>query len=393
MKKRINSARTPIYRDTGFELSDAYLTYETFEKEKEHERDPENFIYSRYRNPTVVAAEDEIMRLEGSKWALLTQSGMSAIDVALSIFQRGKETRPWLFLSEIYGGTISFIDSVLVQRRGLVIEWFLPENDSYDLSKLEDLIKRLRPEVIYMEVISNPMLIVAPPDKIIDLAGKYKCKVLVDNTFATPLLCKPLDMGADMVIHSGTKYFGGHGNITAGAVCGNDPDRMKEAIAYRKFVGHMLSADDAYRLHTQIQSFELRFTQQCRNAVLIADILNSSSLVNKVWFPGLDSHKTHVEARSLFGNNGYGAMITFDFAGTSNDEKRRLRDSFIGAVSEKIKLIPTLGDSHTILLPVESVWGHKYKEPGMIRLSIGFENSDELIASVNAGLEKTVKAH
>jgi cystathionine beta-lyase/cystathionine gamma-synthase len=107
-RKEINSSRMPVYRDSGFELYDASTTTGAFKKETDHLREPDNYIYSRYRNPTVVSAEEEIMKLEGCNWALLTQSGMSAIDTALSVFQHGKETRPWLFFTEIYGGTISF---------------------------------------------------------------------------------------------------------------------------------------------------------------------------------------------------------------------------------------------------------------------------------------------
>ena len=112
-KKKVNSSRIPVYRDAGFELYDALTTEDAFRKETEHAREPDLYIYSRYRNPTVVSAEEEIMKLEGSGWALLTQSGMSAIDTALSIFQFGNKTRPWLFFTEIYGGTISFIESVM----------------------------------------------------------------------------------------------------------------------------------------------------------------------------------------------------------------------------------------------------------------------------------------
>ena len=101
---------------------------------------------------------------------------------------------------------------------------------------------------------------------LLKLQRSTELKFIVDNTFATPSLWKPLESGADIVIHSATKYFSGHGNLTAGVLCGNDPQIMKSAIEYRKLIGHMLSADDAYRLHTQIQTFGLRFRQQCLNA-------------------------------------------------------------------------------------------------------------------------------
>ena len=161
-------------------------------------------------------------------------------------------------------------------------------------------------------------------------------------------------------------------------ICGNDTELMKSAIEYRKFVGHMLSPDDAYRLQTQIQSFDLRFSRQCDSASKLAEYLNGSPLIREVWFPGLKSHSTHVIADKLFKGKGFGAMITFDFDGKDKEEKRSRRDNFIDLVSEKIKLIPTLGDSSTILMPVEAVWGTKYPEPGMIRLSVGFEEYIEL---------------
>ena len=378
MQKEINSSRMPVYRDAGFELYDALSTSEAFIEESKNLRVPDLYIYSRYRNPTVVAAEEEIMKIEESEWALLTQSGMSAIDIAVSIFQKGKETRPWLFFTEIYGGTISFIDSVLIKHRGIDIHKFFPKNGIYDLIELEEIVKSVKPEFLYFETISNPMLIVADAEQIISIAKRNGVKVIIDNTFATPHLWKPLKSGADIVIHSATKYLSGHGNISAGVLCGNDMEIMHSAIEYRKFVGHMLSPDDAYRLHTQAQTFELRFIQQCKNANFLSALLASNSLINKVWFPGLKGHNTHLEAQKLFSDRGFGGMITFDFKGGSGEEKRIRRDKFICAVSEKIKLIPTLGDPHTIIMPVESVWGTKYPEPGMIRLSVGFENVDQI---------------
>jgi cystathionine beta-lyase/cystathionine gamma-synthase len=385
-KKEVNSSRIPVYRDAGFELYDAEITAAAFRNETEHEREPDNYIYSRYRNPTVVSAEEEIMRIEGCEWALLTQSGMSAIDTALSVFQTGKETRPWLFFAEIYGGTISFIESVLKKRRGLDIKYFTPIDGNYDLIEFEKVVSVLKPELVYIESISNPMLIVADVTEITRISKKYGAKVILDNTFATPFLYKPLDEGVDAVIHSATKYFSGHGNLTAGVICGNDNALMKSAIEYRKFVGHMLSPDDAYRLQTQIQSFELRYSRQCSNAAKLAEFLCNVPVIEKVWFPGLKTHATHSIAERLFRGKGYGAMITFDFAGKDGNEKRRRRDRFIKLVSEKIKLIPTLGDPHTILMPVEAVWGAKYPEPGMIRLSIGFEDYKELEATVRKAL-------
>jgi cystathionine beta-lyase/cystathionine gamma-synthase len=386
-KKEVNSARTPVYRDAGFELYDAAITSSAFDAERVPEREPEWYIYSRYRNPTVVSAEEEIMKLEECDTALLTQSGMSAIDLALSIFQRGRKTRPWLFFTEIYGGTISFIESVLVARRGIDVHYFMPEGSRYDLSAFERNIAELKPEVVYAETISNPMLIVSDISEIVRISKKYGSRVIVDNTFATPYLFKPLDAGADIVVHSVTKYFSGHGNISAGVICGNDKQLMKEAIEYRKFAGHMISPDDAYRLETQIQTFALRFARQCENASRLSGFLAGSGKIEKVWYPGLENHDTHDLARGMFSGKGYGAMVTFDLKGEGREDKSKKRDDFIRSVSEKIKLIPTLGDSKTILMPVEAVWGTKFPEPGMIRISLGFEEYSEIEAVTARALE------
>jgi cystathionine beta-lyase/cystathionine gamma-synthase len=386
-RKEVNSSRMPVYRDSGFELYNAGTTADAFAQETEHNREPDLYIYSRYRNPTVISAEEEIMKIEKCEWALLTQSGMSSIDTALSIFQDGKESRPWLFFTEIYGGTISFIESVLKKRRGLDIRYFTPDNGVYDLEKFEKEISALKPALVYIETISNPMLIVTDVAAIISIAKKYGTRVIVDNTFATPLLYKPLNDGADLVIQSATKYFSGHGNLTAGVICGNDDNLMRSAIEYRKFTGHMLSPDDAYRLETQIQTFELRFSRQCENANKLSVFLKNSGSIEKVWFPGLEDHQSHSIAKNLFAGKGYGAMITFDFGGKDKEEKRARRDKFIELVSEKIKLIPTLGDPKTILMPVEAVWGVKYPEPGMIRLSVGFEDYNELEETISKALD------
>jgi cystathionine beta-lyase/cystathionine gamma-synthase len=232
------------------------------------------------------------------------------------------------------------------------------------------------------------MLIVTDVAEVIRTGKKYGTKVIVDNTFATPLLFKPLMEGADLVIHSATKYFSGHGNITAGVICGNETGLMQSAIEYRKFVGHTISADEAYNLQTQIQTFRLRISKQCENASRLAGFLSAIPVIKSVCFPGLKNHPTHKIAEKLFKGSGYGAMITFDLDGIDKNQKRERRDKFIQLVSDKIKLIPTLGDPHTILMPIEAVWTAKYPEPGMIRLSVGFEEYEELLKTVSGALKE-----
>jgi len=389
MKKiTVNTRFVPVFRDAGFDLRDAQLAAKAFGQEHDHPHHPEEFIYSRYRNPTVVSVEEQLSTIEESEWALLTQSGMSAIDTALSLFQHKEKAGTWLFFSEIYGGTNTYIDEVLAARRGIPVERFVTEGNRHDMNELNILLKRLRPQFVYFETVSNPMLIVADGEEIIRMAKSAGSRVIVDNTFTTPYLWKPLQAGADLVVHSATKYLSGHGDLSAGVICGTDRELMKEAIKYRKLVGHMLSPDDAYRLGSFLRTFSLRFKQHCINAEAIAGELDHHPAVERVLYPGLQNHPTHAEAKKLFGDKGYGGMITFDLAGKTPGEKREKRDLFIQAVSEYIHLVPTLGDTDTILLPIEPVWGEKYPVPGMIRLSAGIEPTEEITGIIRKALDK-----
>ncbi len=384
--KKARSVRTPIFRDTGFYLGDIQTMKKAFADEVDYPRDPDLYIYSRYRNPNVVAAEEQIMRIEGAQWSLLTQSGLAATDVALSVFQKHDHANKWLFFSEIYGGTNTFIDRVLVNRRGINVVRFAPYGDAYSLDVFEKKLLETKPDLVFFEAISNPMLIVADGDEVIKIAKKHGVRVIVDNTFATPLLWKPLEAGADLVIHSVTKYLSGHGNLSAGVISGNDPEIAKAAIEYRKLVGHMLSPDDAYRLSDMLKTFELRFQKHCQNASVISKFLNENPLIEKVLYPGLETHTTHNQALKLFKAKGFGAIVTFDIKGANQKEKAQRCDSFINLISEHIPLVPTLGDADTILMPVEPVWGDKYPFPGMIRLSIGIEDQKELIQILDTAL-------
>ncbi len=386
--KKINSNKTPIYRDSGFYLATTENTLKTFQSEADHPHEPENYIYSRYRNPTVVTTEKNIAKVENAEWALLTQSGMSAIDVALSIFQEANDNAPWLFFTEIYGGTNSFIDLVLKHRRGINIQRFSPEGNSYNLNAYISALDKYKPKLVYFEAISNPMLIVADVKVIIAEAKKRGIITIIDNTFATPYLWRPLEDEADIVVHSATKYLSGHGNISAGVLCGNKKEYMQAAIEYRKWVGHMISPDDAYRLNTQLHTFELRVKQQMDSAFKLARFLEAHEKIEKVVYPGLSSHPTHSIASGLLNDKGFGAIITFQLAGATDDTKRKNSELFISQITEHFDLIPTLGDVETIFMPIDAVWGDKYPFPGTLRLSIGIEPYDFIENIIKTALEQ-----
>ena len=386
-KKRIKPLKTPVYRDSGFKLESAETTRTAFETEKLHQREPDLYIYSRYRNPTVVSTEEKMMEIEASEWALMTQSGMSAIDTALSVFHNAKDTGTWLFFSEIYGGTNTFIDEILVKRRGIDVVRLFPANGQYNLGEFRQLLEKYRPAVTFLEAVSNPMLIVSDMEAIIELARSYDSMVIIDNTFSTPYLWKPLESGADLVIHSATKYLSGHGDLTAGVVCGNDKELMEKCLEYRKYIGHMLSPDDAYRLRNALETFEIRMERHCKNALQLAEMLNDHPLIDRVLYPGLPTHDTYENAIKLFSNKGFGGMVTLGLKGSTEEEKGERADRFIAHLADDIPLIPSLGDATTTLLPISAVWGDKYPDRGLIRLSVGIEPIDELQALIQTALD------
>lgn len=381
--------RLPIYRNAGFLFDTIGEAADVFAREEEYPQSADRFSYSRYGNPNVAETEELLAEMEGSEWAVLAASGMAAIDTALSVYQRGEDTSPWLFFSELYGGTNDYIANVLISRRGVEVVRFHPEEgeERYDLDRLEDLLDRVEPSLLYFEPVTNPLLIVSDGGRIIEVARERGIAVVVDNTFATSRLWRPLEHGADIVVHSATKYLGGHGNLTAGVVCGNDSGIRKDAMLYRKYVGNTLSADDAYRLNTQSRTFGLRFAAQCGNASRLADAMSGHPAVERVRYPGLETHPTHGEAVSTFGKRGFGAMVNVDFKGG-----RTAADAFVEAVSDTISYVPTLGDPTTIMLHVATVWGEeRFPYPGMVRISVGFEPYDDLESGVLRALDEVAE--
>lgn len=383
-KPVVISRRSPIYRDSAFVFENIEQSQQAFDAEHDYPQSGEQLFYTRYGNPNVMETEQEIAKFEGSDWALLTASGMAAIDVALSLFHERENTGTWLFFEEIYGGTKDYIKEVLQARRGIQCEYFKtsPGEEKFDLTDLKYALDHLKPRVLYFEPVSNPLLIVAKGNEIIRLAKERGIKVVIDNTFATPILWQPLTQGADLVVHSATKYFSGHGNITAGVVCGNSDELHKAALLYRKFVGHILSPDDAYRLGTQLNTFELRVTRQCENALKLAKLLEAHEQVQHVRYPGLASHPTHQEAVNTFGKRGFGAMVTFELKGG-----RQAVETFITNAAPHVKYVTTLGDPQSIMIHVPTVFSaERFPFPGMIRFSVGFEAYHLLEEAVTGAL-------
>lgn len=379
---KINSQTTPIYRNSGF-CFDTLEHIETAFSTGALQAPDDSYIYSRYDNPTVVAVEKRIAQMESGTYSILTPSGMAAIDCALSTFEKPEGNR-WLFFTEIYGGTNYYIQNVLNGRRGIETMHLSPNNGRYDTQYVINALHEMRPELLYFEPVTNPMLIVCDGRAIIREAKKLGIRVIVDNTLATPYLWQPLTDGADIVLHSTTKYMSGHGDLAGGVLTTNSLEIYKSAKNYRKFCGIQPSPDDAARLLSYLDSFECRFCCQIGNASQLAHYLSKQATeIESVIYPGLENDISHNTAKELFTERGYGAIVTFCLRGG-----RQAAAKFIELLASEINVIPTLGDAHTIMMPIAQVWGDKYPQEGYFRLSVGVEQ----YAILETRLEKAFKS-
>lgn len=352
-----------------------------------------SFIYGRYWHPGVAATEELLAGLEhGNAWAVLTSSGMAAIDCALSVLQKSEATPrgPWMYPSELYGGTLKYFKEVLKKRRGIQVSEVTLDLFPY-AAATEEFVKRIRadkPEVVFFEPITNPSLSVLDVDEVIRAGHEVGAKVIVDNTFATPLLCSPLKWGADLVVHSVTKSLSGHGNITAGLICGlsghegdvpcvhNGDDQRcgfrAAVLDHRKTIGCVLSPRDAFELAHEADTFRVRAAAANANALLLAELLESK-IRKRVLYPGLATHPNHRTATKIFNAGFFGSMIAIELDDACDV------DLFMDSLSENgIECRLTLGDLSTTFLPAARVFERFESYSRMLRISVGIEPFEKL---------------
>ncbi|MDG5788615.1 aminotransferase class V-fold PLP-dependent enzyme [Evansella sp. AB-P1] len=339
-------------------------------------------VYSRHENQTIYEVEKQLSIMFGTVWSVLTPSGMSAIDIALSVYQTSSDNKPWAFLNQIYSGTRSYVNRVLT-RRGIRIVWIDPElSGDFDLIKVEEVINVQRPKVLFLESISNPYLITADIPQLTNICNKYGVKVVVDNTIATSMLLNPLDFGVDMVVYSATKYISGHNSLMAGIISGNDKNIETEVRQYRKNTGQVISPENAFSLNEKSKTFPLRFMKQCQNAhLLVKDIFMKSEKINNVRYPGLEWNAE---------NEPYGAVIMFEFKGSTPESQFKACEDFVIAVSNELHYSLSLGSVNTTLVHIKSFFNVETLTvtPGMMRLSVGIEDYSNLKDIIVDGLKK-----
>lgn|SRR5574341_227532 len=338
------------------------------------------YMYTRYGNPTNKAAAEKIATLEGGETGLIFSSGMAAITSAvLSIVKTGDEI---IATRNLYGGTFHFFNDFL-PKLGIKVHFI----DSEDVSQAEKFVSK-KTRILYIETPTNPNLKIVDIRKAVQICRKHKLVSMIDNTFATPINQRPLDLGLDVSLHSGTKYLGGHADIMAGAVVGKKIF-IQKVHQTMKTLGGSADPQAAYLLLRGLKTLSVRVERQNQNALELARFLARHPKVRRVFYPGLSSHPQHQLARTQM--SGFGGVICLEVKGGLKSAIRTI-DSF-----KVILNAASLGGVESLAsLPVyTSHYGFSAKElkqadvtEGMIRISCGIEESEVLKEDLRQALAK-----
>ncbi len=368
---------TPIYSTVGYLQDDMEACDAIFGGERP------GYVYTRYRNPTVSALETAVAALELGDGAVAFGSGMAALHAAL--LATGLKAGDRVVASrDIYGATFALLSTTL---RDLGIETtFVNAND---LDQVERALSETRPRVVLVETITNPLMFVSDIDRLADIAHRVGAVLLVDNTFASPYLVQPLRLGADIVVHSATKFLGGHGDVTGGVVVGNQA-LVDSLTALIKLTGGILGPFEAWLTLRGVKTLALRVERQCANALRVARWLAQDPRIARVNYPGLPGHPQHGLAGRQLRPGCYGGMVSFELAKAGRGEVLRFMDALRLCLP-----VTTLGDVYSELLyPASS--SHRALTPeqraefgigeGLVRMSVGIEEADDILADLDQAL-------
>jgi len=370
---------TPIYQSASFVYDDLETMDAIFAGERP------GYVYTRYGNPTVAALERAMATLEGGETAVAYASGMAAIHATLLALEVVSGTAV-VAAQDVYGATSTLLTTIFA-RQGVHIRLV----DMTDLEHVEAVVRELRPKVVMAEIISNPLLKVVDLERVAALAHAHDALLVVDSTFTSPYLLQPLRYGADVVIHSATKYLGGHGDVTGGIVVAPATYRPQLELVGR-LVGGVLSPHEAYLTLRGMKTLPLRLRQQCQNAMHIAYWLADHPCIRTVNYPGLASHPGHTIARRLLREGCFGAVLSFELAPGGREQVFAFLNSL-----RLCLLATTLGDIYTELL-YPAMSSHRMLSveqrasvgisDALIRLSAGIEEVQDVIADLDQALRQ-----
>jgi cystathionine gamma-synthase len=369
LNKKNGPVSTPIYQTSTFEVTD---------NEQQLRATHTDMFYTRYGNPTNTVAESAIAELEGAGSALLFASGMSAISTSiLALVKSGDHI---VAQRDIYGGATKFLTQWLPK--------FGVDTTLVDTTDYEQHARAMRPntKILHLESPTNPTLRVVDLKRVSALAREHGVITLIDSTFSTPINCRPIEYGIDLVMHSGTKYFAGHSDLICGVVAGRR-DLIETIHATRTTVGCNMDPHAAWLLLRGIRTLALRVERQNESALRVAQFLKGHPKVRSVSYPFLEGHPQRALAMEQM--RGGGGVLSFEVEGTGEDARR------FSETLELFTLAPSLGGVDS-LVTIPVITSHAMIRPEerekigvteqMVRLSVGIENVEDLIADLERGL-------
>lgn len=363
----------PLYQSATFAFAN------TAEGSARFAGEQSGYIYSRLGNPTVHELEQRVAALEEMPAGAATATGMGAVSAAMLAFVRHGDH---VVVSDAIYGCSFALFSDLFSRFGIAVDFV----DMADLAATRAAMRETT-KLVFMETPANPHLKVLDIAAISAIAHEFGARAVVDNTFMTPLLQQPVKQGADLIIHSATKYLNGHGDVVAGIICGSDEDIQLIKGTTLKDMGATISPHDAWLILRGLKTLDVRMERHCRNALRVADYLASHPQVERLYFPGCADHP----AQALMGTqmHGAGAVIAFELYGDA-DGARALLDNL-----RLITIAVSLGDAETLIQHPASMTHSPYTAEAraqagisdtLIRISVGLEAVEDIIADLDQAL-------
>ena len=364
---------------TGAVMIPVYMT-STFVQNSPGQPLNPDYEYSRAANPTRTALENSLASLENGSRGLAFSSGLAATDCLLRGLKAGDEV---IAMDDLYGGTYRMFTKIY-KNSGIVFHFV----DMMNLDKFKSLINT-NTKLVWVETPTNPLMKLVDIAAIANILNPLKILFAVDNTFATPYLQRPLDLGADVVMHSATKYLGGHSDVIAGALVVKDA-ALGEQLHFQQFAtGATLGPMDSFLVLRGIKTLHLRVQRSCENAAKVVDFLNNHPAVKIVFYPGLASHPHYEIAKKQM--SGFGGMVSFNFkSGQKQDAISFLEKLQVFTLAESLGGVESLAN-HPALMTHASIPADKRAQVGitddLIRLSVGIEDIDDLISDLQQAFQ------
>ncbi|HIN86478.1 MAG TPA: PLP-dependent transferase [Myxococcales bacterium] len=338
------------------------------------------FDYTRSSNPSRLVLENALCSIEGAKHCAAFSSGMSAVDAVLRTLDAGDHI---VSSDDVYGGVSRLFNTILT-RHGFEFSYV-------DTSYPERVAEAIRPntKMVWMETPTNPLLKVTDVEEIVKICKAKGIPLAVDSTFATPALLRPLELGADIVMHSTTKYLSGHNQIIGGAVLTDDPEFHEKMRYQQKSIGAIPSPFDCYLTVMGLKTLSLRMTRHCSNGMAVACYLDAHPKVAKVIYPGLESHERHeVAARQM---SGFGGMISFELTGGLEAGRTLMNSLKLCALAESLGAVETMITHPATMTHADVPRDDRIARvlsDSLVRLSVGIEDPEDIIEDLAQALEK-----